>query len=156
MEIAVASGDALERRTKGTKLPPKKSYSAPPHLRTSNMLLIQIFIISFAAFAVWRTMSRFREGALGRAALVSWSVFWVAVAVAVALPQSTSWFASFVGVGRGVDAAIYVSVVVLFYLMFRIFLRLEKIEHDITLVVREMGLTKAESGKQKAESGKLK
>jgi len=104
------------------------------------MLLIQLIIIAFAAFAVWRTISRFREGALGRASLASWLLFWVAVVVAVALPQATSWFASLVGVGRGVDAAIYVSVVVLFYLLFRVFIKLEKIEHDITLLVREIGL----------------
>ncbi|MFH1047664.1 MAG: DUF2304 family protein [Patescibacteria group bacterium] len=104
------------------------------------MLLIQILIIAFAAFAVWRTIERFRDGGLGVLALVSWMIFWIVVSVAVALPQSTSWFASLVGVGRGVDAAIYISIVGLFYLMFRIFLRLEKIEHDITLLVREFGL----------------
>jgi len=58
----------------------------------------------------------------------------------VALPQATSWLAELVGVGRGVDVAIYLSVVILFYLTFRLFVRLEKIEHNITLLVREMEL----------------
>ena len=108
------------------------------------MLLIQLIIIAFAAFAVWRTVSRFREGELSARALVLWLLFWIVVAVAVALPQSTSWFAAVVGVGRGVDAAIYVSIVVIFYLLFRVFIKLEKIQHDITLLVREVGLMKGE------------
>ncbi len=110
------------------------------------MLLIQIIIIAFAAFAMWRTFSRFRDGAFSGGALALWLVFWLVVVVAVALPQATSWFASLVGVGRGVDAAIYVSVIVLFYLVFRIFLKLEKIEREITMLVREFGLKQQEAG----------
>jgi hypothetical protein len=104
------------------------------------MLLIQLLIIAFAGFAIWRTAARFREGALGRAALIGWLLFWLAVIIAVAQPRATSWFATLLGVGRGVDVAIYISIVVLFYLVFRIFLCLEKIEHEITLLVRKMGL----------------
>ncbi len=121
------------------------------------MLLIQIFIIAFVAFALWRTVGRFRAGELRRSSLVLWSLFWVALAVAGLLPQSTSWFASFIGVGRGVDAVIYLAIIVLFYLVFRIFLRLERIEHDITLVVREIGLREmgesGESGSGKTGEG---
>ncbi|MBU0625035.1 DUF2304 family protein [Patescibacteria group bacterium] len=108
------------------------------------MLLIQLFIIAFAGFAVWRTIFRFREGVLGRGALVAWLIFWLVVVIAVAQPQVTSWVALLVGVGRGVDAAIYISVIVLFYLVFRVFLKLEKIEHDITLLVREISLRRRE------------
>ncbi|MEA3248770.1 MAG: DUF2304 family protein [Patescibacteria group bacterium] len=115
------------------------------------MLLIQIFILGFVAFALWRTVGRFRAGELKRSALALWSVFWVALAVVTLLPHSTSWLASVVGVGRGVDVVIYLAIIVLFYLVFRIFLRLEKIEHDITLVVREMGLRGVEEGAEGAE-----
>jgi len=116
------------------------------------MLLIQIFILAFVVFALWRTVGRFRAGELRRSALVLWSVFWVALAVGAMLPQSTSWFASMLGVGRGVDAVIYLAIIVLFYLVFRIFLRLERLEHDITLVVREMGLAEGGAGRPEAES----
>jgi hypothetical protein len=114
------------------------------------MLLIQIFILAFVAFALWRTVGRFRAGELKLSALILWSLFWLALAVATVLPQSTSWLASVVGVGRGVDVVIYLAIIVLFYLVFRIFLRLEKIEHDITLVVRERGLRESgESGEKR-------
>jgi hypothetical protein len=115
------------------------------------MLLIQIFILAFVAFALWRTVGRFRSGELRLSSLLLWSVFWMALAVVTLLPQSTSWLASFVGVGRGVDVVIYLAIIILFYLMFRIFLRLEKIEHDITLIVREMGLREDVEGTEGAE-----
>lgn len=110
------------------------------------MLTIQILIVAFVLFALSRTVSRFREGSLTVGWLILWSAIWVAVAVAALLPQTTTWFARLIGVGRGVDAVIYLSIIMLFYLVFRIFLRLQKIDHDITLVVRQIGLNRR-SGK---------
>jgi len=104
------------------------------------MLAFQIIIVAFVLFALSRVIARFREGSLTAGWLVLWSAVWVAVAVAAILPQTTSWFARLIGVGRGVDAVIYVSIIFLFYLVFRVFLRLQKIDHDITLVVRELAL----------------
>jgi hypothetical protein len=100
------------------------------------MLIIQIFIVAFVIFAASRSILRFREGALGRGELALWLLFWSAVGVAALLPRVTEWFARLLGVGRGVDAAIYVSIILLFYLVFRIFVRLDKIDHDLTLLVR--------------------
>ncbi|OIO52592.1 DUF2304 domain-containing protein [Candidatus Uhrbacteria bacterium CG_4_10_14_0_8_um_filter_58_22] len=121
------------------------------------MHLIQVTIIAFALFAVWRTVIKFRSGELGRFHLVLWLLLWAAAGFLVALPQATSWLAVLAGVGRGVDVAIYLSVVVLFYLTFRLFVRLEKIEHDITLLVREMGLKDRRPGaleeKDRADEG---
>ncbi len=115
------------------------------------MLAIQILIVAFVLFALSRTVSRFREGSLTVAWLVLWSAVWIAVAVAALLPQATSWFARLIGVGRGVDAVIYLSIIALFYLVFRIFLRLQKIDHDITLVVREIGLKRSSLKTEKGE-----
>jgi len=115
------------------------------------MLAIQIIIVAFVLFALSRTVSRFREGSLPLRWLVLWSAVWSAVAVAVILPQTTSWFARMLGVGRGVDAVIYLSIIFLFYLVFRVFLRLQKIDHDITLVVRELGLMKSAGKAEKGE-----
>ncbi len=106
------------------------------------MTVVQVVIILFVLFAVWRTVAKFREGSLSAGWLVFWCVVWAAAGVAAVLPRTTEWFARLIGVGRGVDAVIYASIIFLFYLVFRIFLRLEKIEHDITLVVRKGALGK--------------
>ena len=113
------------------------------------MPVIQILIVAFAVFALSRAIARFRAGELGIKRLLLWLILWTAVAVAAILPQTTSWVAARLGVGRGVDAAIYLSLLFLFYLVFRIFLRLEKIEHDLTLVVREAGLKKSRDAEEK-------
>ena len=66
-----------------------------------------------------------------------WLVFWIAAAAAFISPESLTFLANLLGIGRGADLVLYTAVVVVFYLMFRIFVRLEKMERGITKVVRK-------------------
>ena len=104
------------------------------------MSLIQILLIAFAAFAVVITVVRFRRGATGVSGLVGWLVFWIAVAYVVARPETASAFAHAIGVGRGADAVLYVALVAAFYLIFRLFARIEDIDRRLTKIVREEAL----------------
>jgi hypothetical protein len=47
-----------------------------------------------------------------------------------------------IGIGRGVDAAVYIAVAILFYAMLRMLLRLERQENLITRLVSEIALLK--------------
>ncbi|MBI2551629.1 DUF2304 domain-containing protein, partial [Candidatus Uhrbacteria bacterium] len=60
--------------------------------------------------------------------------------VAAALPKTTEIAARFVGVGRGADLAIYVGMLVLFFLVFKLFVKIEEVEREITKVVRKEAL----------------
>ncbi len=74
-----------------------------------------------------------------------WFVFWLAVAIAFITPEFLTHLANLLGIGRGADLVLYVAVVVVFYLMFRIFVRLEKMEREITKVVRKDTLESTKS-----------
>jgi hypothetical protein len=104
------------------------------------MTAIQILIAAFVMFAVWRTVGRFREAELSWPWFILWLVMWIALGVGAVLPQTTEWFARMIGVGRGVDAVLYASVIFLFYLEFRLYLRQERLEHEISVLVRQIGL----------------
>jgi hypothetical protein len=104
------------------------------------MSAIQIGLVAFAVFALSRVILRFRKGGLPLVHLVTWFLFWAAVIVAVVRPATTTAIASLVRVGRGADLVMYVSVVVLFYALFRMFGRIEELERQITRVVRAAAL----------------
>jgi len=104
------------------------------------MLPIQIIILLFLVFAVLKTVSGFKKGRVKIKELISWFVLWTGVAVITILPQTTTFFAHMLGVGQGADLVIYLSIIVLFYIIFRIYMKLEKIESDITRIVREITL----------------
>lgn len=104
------------------------------------MLLIQIVIVAAAVFAIVMAFGRRRRGDLSLRGLLLWSLLWTGAAVASIVPRLTTLVAGWLGVGRGVDAVFYFALILLFYLIFRIFVRLEIIEHEITSIVRELGL----------------
>ncbi len=114
-------------------------------------MLIQILAILFCLFALWRVIAKFRRAELKPSEFAMWFIFWLAVGVAFITPASLTYLANLLGIGRGTDLVLYVAVVVVFYLMFRIFVRLEKMEHEITKVVRKEAL---ESTKNQAQNSK--
>lgn len=104
------------------------------------MSVIQIVLVAFAVFALSRVVLRFRKGGLPVIHLVTWFLFWAAVIVAVLWPTTTSAVAAWVRVGRGTDLVMYLSVMAIFYLVFRMFGKIEELERQITRVVRAAAL----------------
>lgn len=71
--------------------------------------------------------------------LVIWLIFWGIALVLIWLPAGTlDIFGKFLGVGRGVDVLIYLSIIILFYTNFRLSNKIEKLEKNITILVREI------------------
>lgn len=104
------------------------------------MSMIQVLIIVFVLFALTRTILQFKRGVVTRRWLLFWLLFWVIAGVVAALPQTADVVARFVGVGRGADVVIYASLIVLFYLIFRLYVKIEQVEGEITRLVRKLSL----------------
>jgi hypothetical protein len=106
---------------------------------------IQLLLVLVLGAALALTIRRLRQGVLTRVAALAWGALWVGGIAVVLHPDVTTRFARWVGVGRGVDAVLYLSVAFLLYLAFRIFLRLEKLERDLTTLVRAQALAEREA-----------
>ncbi|MFZ5365543.1 MAG: DUF2304 domain-containing protein [Patescibacteria group bacterium] len=118
------------------------------------MNLIQILILIFIAYVIYRLVVKLNKRLLSPSFFILWLIFWLIVGLIVVLPQTTQLIAEWLGVGRGVDAVMYISVIVLFYMIFRIFARIEKIEKDITHLVKEIAIESATKGEdQHGKSG---
>lgn len=103
-------------------------------------MLIQYLLLAAIVAAFVFTVRRGRQHALSRMGTFMWGALWVGAAIVVLMPGVASFVAGLLGVGRGADAVIYVSIIALFTLVFRIFLRLDKIDRDVTLLVRKVSL----------------
>ena len=104
------------------------------------MLAIQILLVVFFLFALIKVIGRFRMGDLSKAGLVWWSLFWVAAAVVVILPNSTAYFAKLVGIGRGADLVVYLSLASVFFILFKLMMKIELLNKDITKLTRKIAL----------------
>lgn len=104
------------------------------------MTLTQIVLLIFLLFAISRVILRFRGGALSVRGFVFWSGLFGLAIVAVFFPGLTGELAKAAGIGRGVDAVIYASLVLLFYLIFRLHIFIEDIKNEITTLVRKLAM----------------
>ncbi|MEK7565619.1 MAG: DUF2304 family protein [Patescibacteria group bacterium] len=106
------------------------------------MALIQIILIAFSLFALSRVVLRFRGGQIRGMEFIFWSTLFSIAIIGIALPGELSRLAGLLGIGRGVDLITYASIAILFYLVFRLYVFLEDIRHEITEVVRMIALQK--------------
>lgn len=104
------------------------------------MHAIQVVLIAFFVFAASRVVVRLRRGNSSVARTVMWLLVWGAAVAVVLQPEVTVAFARLLGVTRGVDVPIYLSVALLFFLVFRAFARVEDVERQLTRMVRDLAL----------------
>lgn len=110
---------------------------------------IQIIVSLFVIYLIGKLYHNFRHGRLSRAIFISWTVLWLGVVTLFWSPEIASRLAEFFGIGRGVDLIVYLSVVAIFYLIYRLFIRFEKLEREITVLTREQALHVEESKEDK-------
>src|SRR3990167_4887384 len=106
------------------------------------LILFQILFTIFALFAMGAVFRRRKEGHLGPKATIFWVLFWLAAIVVVLWPESASKIAEFFGIGRGADLVVYASLAIVFYLLFKLNVKLDSLNRDITKVVRKNALEK--------------
>jgi len=110
------------------------------------IILFQILFILFALFVVVVVFRKRREGLLGPKGVIFWTLFWALAVVAVLWPDSTTVLANYLGIGRGTDFIVYVSLATMFFILFRLHIKVESIGRDVTKVVRKEALNNTDNG----------
>lgn len=104
-------------------------------------MLQQIIALIVIAFFLGRLFWQKQKKLLSANEFVFWLIFWLLAAAAIA---SLKWLDRLVaGIGfsgSGIEVLLYLAVALLFYLIFRLRLRLEKMERDITKIVRYIAM----------------
>ena len=101
-----------------------------------SLLIFQLLVVVFSLFAIINVWSLKNKGSLGLKGASFWIFFWIGVSIFVMWPDGVQKAARAFGIGRGSDFILYISVVTLFYLVFKMHIKIEVINLDITKVVR--------------------
>lgn len=107
------------------------------------LVFFQILFTLFFLLALWGVVKKQREELLGPKGTVFWLLFWLTAAVAVWWPNSTTILANTMGIGRGSDLVLYVSMVIIFYILFKLNIKIEGLSRGVTKMVREKSLEKS-------------
>ncbi len=103
-------------------------------------MFLQIIITILVIIALSVIVKRTSQNKLSLGQAATWFLMWLIVLIVFWYPESTSYLASALGIGRGADLIIYVAILVMFYMLFRMYLRMDKLSGDITKVVRKVGI----------------
>ena len=109
---------------------------------------MQVLLAITVCVVLMRLMFRLRSGRISRGQFAVWFVIWTGGLVIDLFHNYTAALANALGVGRGVDLVIYSSLAFIFYFLLRVSLSLERLDRDITKLVRARALE--EVGRQRA------
>ena len=100
----------------------------------------QIILSAIVFFILIKTFKSYRKKQMSSSFSIVWCLFWCAVLFVIYYPGFLSGIASMLGIGRGVDFALYVSIISLFYLIYIINLKVEKLNRDLTKIIRKIAI----------------
>jgi len=101
---------------------------------------IRIVFILFALFALSRAILRYKEKLISAKEFYFWSLLWIGGAIAIAVPGTISIISEATGIGRPADLVLYIAVILLFYLNFRAYVQIDKLQQDVTKITREVAI----------------
>ena len=105
-----------------------------------GMEFIQIVAVLFALFAFTRVLLRLKEKKLSALEFVFWTFIWVGLVLVALFPETFSSIANSVGIKSGTGLVTYLALIIIFYLMFRVYVKLDTLEQEITLLARESSM----------------
>jgi small membrane protein len=103
-------------------------------------MLIQYILVIILLASLLLTWKRVRQGVISWREGTAWTLLWVAAGFVIWQPRIASSLAQLLGVGRGVDLALYAAVVLLFLLVFHLHIAHDRLERMLTELVREQAL----------------
>ena len=103
-------------------------------------MLFKLFLVAFAAFAIMRTRGQYAKRQVSKYWFMAWTMMWVVVVFVALMPQATDVLARIAGVERGADLVVYTAVVVLSYAVYRLMVRQQKLNEEVTELVRTIGI----------------
>lgn len=105
----------------------------------------QILALIIIAFFVGRLLKQKRQDSISKNELALWLAFWILAALAIIFIKPIDRLVNNLGFsGSGINFLIYLAVITLFYLLFRLRLKLAKLENNLATLVREKAQDKAQ------------
>jgi hypothetical protein len=112
------------------------------------MIIITILILLIVVPIIFRTFWNFKKGKITVIQFLGWLTFWLLVAAnAIIRPVPVVYITEKLGASRATDLILYLTMIMIFYIFFRISIHLKKIDESITIIVRNIAITEAQQKK---------
>ena len=103
-------------------------------------MILEILIFVFVFGMYLKLLSDFKNKKISFRRFFFWIFIWFALSLIVFFPQIVFLLAGLLGIERAKDLPIYVSIIILFYIAFKVGVKIEKIDKEITKIVRSVAI----------------
>ncbi len=101
---------------------------------------LQLAIVALVLFFYSRAVLRLKDGQITLWEFTFWTIIWGGVAVAIFIPTLLSKISQSVGITRGLDLVVPLALIIVFYMVFRSYIKIEQLEQDLTKMTRIVAL----------------
>lgn len=108
------------------------------------MTTFQIVTLPLLAIMVLATAVQIARRHLSPRFGFLWLALWIGAAVSIANPEILVRIAHYLGIGRGADLVLYLSVIFGFGAFFITYLRFRRVDEQLTKIVRHMAIRDAD------------
>lgn len=113
---------------------------------TSAQVIISILI---ASLILKTSFSYFKKKNLPLGFFLLWEFFWLFALFLVNNIPALTYFSKLVGIGRGVDLAIYLSIIILYYIIYYLISENFYLKKQLTDIIRHLAIKEYEKRKRK-------
>ncbi len=104
------------------------------------MTTFQLLVLPLLGIAVLATVVAIARRRVAFRIGVGWVFVWLAAAAAIADPDILVRIAHLLGIGRGADLVLYLSILFTLVAFFLVYLRFRRLDEQITILVRQLAI----------------
>jgi len=112
------------------------------------LLIIQLIGVLIGLAGFTSSFFRLKNRRIKFGMFVLWSILWSGIIFFSIVPSLSETLANVFGISRGTDLLMYIGVLILFYLLFRLYLRIEELNRSFTKVVKTIAIQNGHSKKK--------
>jgi len=104
------------------------------------MLTYQIIVLILSIVAILAATYRFRNNAFSNSNYLLWLITWILIIIIALFPNITSFIANTFGFGRGLDAILVLATILIFYILFKLYNKIEDQRRRINQLVSQLAV----------------
>ncbi|PIZ99819.1 MAG: hypothetical protein COX77_00380 [Candidatus Komeilibacteria bacterium CG_4_10_14_0_2_um_filter_37_10] len=106
-------------------------------------MILSLIISLLGIYSIVSFYWKLKNGKINRQYFTWWLFFWLVVIILFWWPNISSGVANYLGIGRGADFVLYISVLLLFYSQFKLYLQLNKLMNNQAVIVQQLAINQA-------------
>ncbi len=104
-------------------------------------MIQQIIAIGIIVFFLLRLLFQKKKNNISGTEFFLWQFFWIFSILVIVFIKQIDYLVALLGFSSaGIDVLLYLSIVIMFYLLFKIRIKMEKMEKEITILVKKIAI----------------